>query len=75
MGSMSLMHCLVILIMYLIVGIPVARILRRVGFSGWCGVLTIIPLANLWTLGSGFCRLAYRARRVSRSRGGIASTS
>ena len=35
MGSMTLMHWLVIVILYLIVGVPIARILRRMGYSRW----------------------------------------
>ena len=53
MGSMSVMHWLVIVVIYLIFGIPVARILRRIGYSGWWSVLVIIPIANLiglWVL-------------------------
>ena len=51
MGSISLMHEFVLLfiylILYLIVGIPVARILQRTGRTGWWSVLAVIPLANL----------------------------
>jgi amino acid transporter len=57
MGSMSVLHWVVVLvfylIVYLVVGMPVARILRRVGYSGWWSILSVIPLANLiglWVL-------------------------
>ena len=50
MGSFGLMHLFAVVIIFLIVGIPVARILRRIGFSGWWSILAIIPLANLIAL-------------------------
>ena len=53
MGSISLMHLFAVAIIYLIVGIPIARILRRIGFSGWWSILAIIPMVNviaLWVL-------------------------
>jgi hypothetical protein len=51
MGSMSLMHWIVVLlyltVLYVVIGIPAARILGRVGMNRWWSVLAVIPLANL----------------------------
>ena len=51
MGSMSVLHWLVVLfiylIIYMIIGFPVAHILRRMGYSRWWSVLSIVPVANL----------------------------
>jgi uncharacterized membrane protein YhaH (DUF805 family) len=51
MASMSLMHWLVVFFylgfVYVITGIPVARIMRRTGYSGWWSLLVLIPLVNL----------------------------
>jgi hypothetical protein len=51
MGSMSLMHWLVVFFylgfVYIITGIPVARIMRRTGYSGWWSLLVLISLVNL----------------------------
>lgn len=47
-------HILIaILFWFLIVGWPISKILRRMGFSGWWAVLSFIPLANfigLWII-------------------------
>lgn len=51
MGSMSLMHWSMVLLylgfIYVVTGIPVARIMRRTGYSGWWSLLVLIPLVNL----------------------------
>ncbi len=35
---------------YLLIGIPVAQILRRTGFSRWLALLVMVPLANIVAL-------------------------
>ena len=47
MGSMSLIHWLVVAIMLAVLLVPVARILQRVGFSGWWCILSVIPFVGL----------------------------
>jgi predicted PurR-regulated permease PerM len=51
MGAMSLMHWLVVAIILAVLLVPVARILRRAGFSPWWCILAVIPflgLIGLW---------------------------
>jgi hypothetical protein len=47
MGSFSLMHWVVVLMILavplVLVGVPVARILRRVGFGRWWCLLCFLP--------------------------------
>jgi hypothetical protein len=57
MEGMSLLHWAIVFvevcIIWLIVGFPVARIMRRIGYSGWWSILVFVPVANLiglWTL-------------------------
>jgi uncharacterized membrane protein YhaH (DUF805 family) len=50
MGAYSFWHLLVLLFWIVVVGVPVSRILRRIGFSGWWAVLAFIPLVNLAAL-------------------------
>jgi hypothetical protein len=59
MGSFSLMHWIVISMILalplILVGVPVARILRRVGFSRWWCLLCFLPygvgvLIGVWVL-------------------------
>jgi len=40
-------HLLWMLIMALIIVIPAWRICARAGFSGWLGLLAVVPIANL----------------------------
>jgi hypothetical protein len=47
MGSLSLWHWIVVLVLAFGVLWPVAKILRRAGFSRlWC-ILAVVPVANL----------------------------
>ncbi len=53
MGSFSIWHWLIVVVWLVAVGWPTARILKRIGFSGWWVILAFIPLANiigLWVL-------------------------
>jgi len=50
MGAFSLFHGLIVLGFAFVVCWPVARILRRLGFSGWWALLWIIPVVNLIAL-------------------------
>jgi hypothetical protein len=43
MGSMSLIHWLIILITLATLFVPAARILKRAGFSPWWVLLGLIP--------------------------------
>ncbi|KQZ30109.1 hypothetical protein ASD47_04925 [Caulobacter sp. Root1472] len=55
MGSMSIVHWLIVLAPVALIGLPVVKILKRMGFSGWWGLLALAPLANLiglWVLAS-----------------------
>lgn len=53
MGSLSVWHWAIVAIMLLVLGVPVSRILRRLGFSGWWTILAFIPWINvvgLWVV-------------------------
>ena len=50
MGTVSIWHWLIVLLMGFVVVFPTWRILRRMGFSGWWGLLAVIPAVNLVTL-------------------------
>ena len=53
MGSMSIFHWLILAAPLVIIGFPIAKILGRMGFSGWWTILAFVPLANfigLWIL-------------------------
>jgi uncharacterized membrane protein YhaH (DUF805 family) len=47
MGSMSLMHWLIVAMILVVLLVPAARILRRAGFSGWWCILWVIPFVGL----------------------------
>jgi ABC-type spermidine/putrescine transport system permease subunit I len=53
MESMSIWHGLIVLICLLVLGYPIARILKRLGYSAWWVIIAFIPFANfigLWVL-------------------------
>ena len=54
MGSLSPWHLMILLVIpAVLLGIPVARILQRLGISRWWTILAFFPLFNLvglWTL-------------------------
>lgn len=53
MGVFSVWHLAVFAIGLAVLGYPIARILRRMGFSGWWVLLAIVPYVNvvgLWVV-------------------------
>jgi hypothetical protein len=50
MGSVSPAHWAIVIVFAFLVCFPVARILRRLGFSGWWSLLWLLPLVNLIVL-------------------------
>lgn len=51
MGDYSIWHWLIIFIIYLVViFIPIAKILRKSGYSRTWGILAFIPIVNLIAL-------------------------
>jgi len=56
MGSFSVFHWLIVLVWIFGIGIPVAKILGRLGYSKALAILAFVPLVNiiaLWFLASG----------------------
>jgi uncharacterized membrane protein YhaH (DUF805 family) len=52
MGSFSLMHWIVVLLIVLVYAVPTIKIIRKAGFSGWWVLLLLIPLVNIIALWS-----------------------
>ncbi|MET0272617.1 MAG: hypothetical protein ABW360_06470 [Phenylobacterium sp.] len=50
MDSFSIWHWVIVLCAIALLGIPVVRILRRAGFSGWLALLWFVPLVNVVAL-------------------------
>ena len=53
MGGLSLPHLIIMMVIFAVIGYPVARILGRLGFSKVLVILAFIPLVNwiaLWVL-------------------------
>lgn len=47
MGSLSIWHWLIVLIMLAIYLVPAAKIASKAGYSGWWCLIMIVPLVNL----------------------------
>lgn len=49
-GDLSIWHWLIVLLALALVGIPMARILKRAGHSPWWAIVYFLPLVNLAAL-------------------------
>jgi uncharacterized membrane protein YhaH (DUF805 family) len=47
MGEISIVHWIIVISYVVLITVPVARILRRVGLSGWWCVIALIPVLNM----------------------------
>lgn len=47
MGTFSVFHWLIVLIMGFVVVFPTWKILGRMGFPGWWALLSVVPVLNL----------------------------
>ena len=47
MMGMSIWHWFIVTLYIAIFVVPIAKILSRVGLSGWWSILAVIPLANI----------------------------
>ncbi|TRV14756.1 MAG: hypothetical protein EWV41_00610 [Microcystis wesenbergii Mw_MB_S_20031200_S109] len=55
MGSMSLVHWLIVFSFIFLVIYPGAKVLKKMGYSGWWAIGLIVPLGfivGLWVLAS-----------------------
>ena len=47
MGSVSIWHGLIVLIYLFLLGYPIVRILKRLGYSAWWVIIAFVPFVNL----------------------------
>lgn len=47
MGGMSIFHWLIVVAVLVLYFIPVVKILRKAGYSGWWSLILLIPLVNI----------------------------
>jgi hypothetical protein len=47
MGSLSIWHWIVVFVYVLVLIVPVAKILKKAGFSGWWSIVALIPGVNI----------------------------
>ena len=47
MGTFSLWHWIVVLVIIAVYVIPAVKIVKKAGYSGWWCVLMLIPVVNL----------------------------
>ena len=66
MGSLSILHWLIVIFFIVVLGIPIARILTRIGYSKWWTIVYFIPFVNivgLWILAYSRWPAVDRTRR------------
>ncbi len=47
MGSLSIFHWLIVIVMLAVYFIPVVKILQKAGYSGWWCLIVFVPLVNI----------------------------
>jgi ABC-type Fe3+ transport system permease subunit len=47
MGSLSIWQWLFVIFLIVVLGIPIARILTRIGYSKWWTIVYFIPFVNI----------------------------
>jgi uncharacterized membrane protein YhaH (DUF805 family) len=47
MGSMSVVHLIIFVVLLLVYLLPIIKILHKAGYSGWWCILAFIPLVNI----------------------------
>jgi len=58
MGSMNLWHWFILIFFIVALGVPIAKILGRLGFSKWWTIVYFIPFVNTSAFGYWPCTLA-----------------
>jgi hypothetical protein len=47
MGSLSIWHWIIVILVLAIYGVPITKILERAGWSKWWIILFFVPLVNI----------------------------
>ena len=47
MGSFSIFHWLIVIVMLALYFIPVVKILQKAGYSGWWCLIVFVPIVNI----------------------------
>jgi uncharacterized membrane protein YhaH (DUF805 family) len=47
MGSLSIFHFLIVILVLVIFIVPVVKIIQKAGYSGWWTLLWFVPFANI----------------------------
>jgi len=47
MGSLSIFHFLIVILMLATLVVPVVKIIQKAGYSGWWTLLWFVPFANI----------------------------
>jgi hypothetical protein len=47
MGSMSIFHWLIVIVVLFLYLFPAVRIVQKAGYSGWWCLLLVIPIVNV----------------------------
>jgi hypothetical protein len=47
MGSLSIFHWLIVIVVSAIFVVPIVKIIQKAGYSGWWVLLWFVPIANI----------------------------
>jgi hypothetical protein len=69
MGSLSIWHWLIFIFFIVVLGIPLARILTRIGYSKWWTIVYFIPFVTssvfgFWPIHAGLPLIGQEHKRM-----------
>jgi uncharacterized membrane protein YhaH (DUF805 family) len=47
MGSLSIVHILIVIAVLVLYFLPIVKILQKAGYSGWWSLIVLVPLVNI----------------------------
>ncbi len=47
MGSLSILHWLIVIVILVVYLVPIVKILQKAGYSGWWCLILFVPLVNI----------------------------
>jgi uncharacterized membrane protein YhaH (DUF805 family) len=47
MGSLSIFHILIVIVVLVLYFLPIVKVLQKAGYSGWWSLIVLVPLLNI----------------------------
>jgi uncharacterized membrane protein YhaH (DUF805 family) len=47
LGGLSVFHFILVIVVLILYFVPIVKILRKAGYSGWWSLIVLVPLVNI----------------------------